>query len=63
MKLTKDNAKTELVRLREQHGITQAILSEKSGIRIETISRIETDKHSPSVMTLHALNKFFDNKK
>jgi len=44
-----------LRRLREQRQLSQIALARLSGIRPETISRIENGHHVPSIHTLQAL--------
>lgn len=47
--------------LRAEKGIkTQRDLSEKSGIPLDTIKRIESGQFTPSHETLRQLGKFFD---
>ena len=51
----------QVIRGRKAAGWTQAELAARAGVRQETISRIETGKHSPGLKTMakidHALNR------
>ena len=46
----------DIVRDRQQVGWTQAELARRAGIRVETLNRIETGKHSPSVATIEKID-------
>ena len=46
--------------LRIKKGLTQTDLSEKSGISLRTIQRIENDEVSPSIYSLKKLSKVLD---
>lgn len=37
-------------------GMTQAQLAESAGVRVETISRIESGKHAPSIRTMKKID-------
>lgn len=50
----------DIASAREKAGLTQAELARRSGVRIETISRVETGKHSPSLATIRKLGKVID---
>jgi len=42
---------------RQDAGMTQVQLAEAAGVRVETVSRIESGAHSPSVRTLRKLGE------
>ena len=46
----------DIVRDRERAGWSQAELARRAGIRVETLNRIETGKHTPSVSTVQKLD-------
>lgn len=46
----------DIVRDRERVGWSQAELARRAGIRIETLNRIETGKHTPSVPTIEKID-------
>ena len=46
----------DIVRDRERVGWSQAELARQSGIRVETLNRIETGKHTPSVSTIEKID-------
>jgi DNA-binding XRE family transcriptional regulator len=46
----------DIVRDRERVGWTQAELARRAGIRVETLNRIETGKHTPSVATIEKID-------
>lgn len=47
----------QLIRGRKAAGWTQAELATRAGIRQETISRIETGKHSPGLKTMAKIDR------
>lgn len=47
----------QLIRGRKAAGWTQAELAARAGIRQETISRIETGKHSPGLKTMAKIDR------
>jgi DNA-binding XRE family transcriptional regulator len=47
----------QLIRGRKAAGWTQAELAAKAGVRQETISRIETGKHSPDLRTMAKIDQ------
>ena len=47
----------ELITDRIRHGWTQTELARRSGVRLETISRIESGKHIPRQETLLKLDR------
>jgi DNA-binding XRE family transcriptional regulator len=51
----------KIIRRRRAAGLTQAELAKQSGVRVETLSRLEHAKHSPNVATVdkivHALDE------
>lgn len=49
----------DIVRDRERIGWSQAELARRAGIRIETLCRIETGKHTPSVSTIEKIDSAF----
>ena len=51
-----------LITDRIKHGWTQTELARRSGVRLETISRIETGKHIPRRETLLKLDRALDTK-
>ena len=46
----------DIVRDRERLGWSQAELARRAGIRVETLNRIETGKHTPSVATIEKID-------
>jgi DNA-binding XRE family transcriptional regulator len=46
----------DIVRDRERIGWSQAELARRAGIRVETLNRIETGKHTPSVATIEKID-------
>jgi ribosome-binding protein aMBF1 (putative translation factor) len=49
----------EIVRDRERVGWSQAELARRARIRVETLNRIETGKHTPSVATIEKIDAAF----
>ena len=47
----------DIVRERKALGLTQQQLSKLSGVRAETLSRIESAKHSPTVRTVEKIER------
>ncbi|MGA2798709.1 MAG: helix-turn-helix transcriptional regulator [Thermoguttaceae bacterium] len=45
----------QIIRRRRAAGLTQSDLARLSGVRVETISRLEHGKHSPNVATVDKL--------
>lgn len=45
----------KVIQQRKNAGLTQAQLAKRAGIRIETISRLESGKHIPSVRTMEKI--------
>ena len=45
---------------RRRAGLTQAVLAERSGLRLETLSRIENGHGNPTVATLKAILRGLD---
>jgi len=45
----------QIIRRRRDAGLTQSDLARLSGVRVETISRLEHGKHSPNVATVDKL--------
>lgn len=56
--LGRTNAKEELVKFREAHGITQERLSVKTGLSKTTIVNIENGKLKPHATTIFKINKY-----
>ena len=58
------NIKRQIIKLREEQGISQKELAEKIGTKQSAISRLENDDYNPSVELLdkvaHALGKKLD---
>jgi DNA-binding XRE family transcriptional regulator len=46
----------DIVHDRERIGWSQAELARRAGIRVETLNRIETGKHTPSVATIEKID-------
>jgi DNA-binding XRE family transcriptional regulator len=46
----------DIVRDRERLGWSQAELARQAGIRVETLNRIETGKHTPSIATIEKID-------
>ena len=49
----------QVIRDRKAVGWTQAELANRAGVRQETISRIETGKHSPGLKTMAKIDRAF----
>src|SRR6516225_8887970 len=47
----------QVIRARKAAGWTQAQLAARAGVRPETISRIETGKHSPGMVTMGKIDR------
>jgi transcriptional regulator with XRE-family HTH domain len=47
----------KLIRDRVAAGLTQRELATRAGVRVETLCRIETGKHTPSVPTVDKLDR------
>lgn len=47
----------DIIRDREAVGLSQAELARRAGIRIETLCRIETGKHTASVPTIDKIDR------
>ena len=47
----------QVIRARKAAGWSQAELARRAGVRQETISRIETGKHSPGVKTMAKIDR------
>ncbi|MBI3463306.1 MAG: helix-turn-helix transcriptional regulator, partial [Planctomycetes bacterium] len=47
----------DIIRARRRLGLTQAELAERAGVRVETISRLEHAKHSPSIRTVDKIDR------
>lgn len=47
----------KIIRDRLAAGLNQKELAERAGIRVETLCRIETGKHSPSVPTIDRIDR------
>ncbi|MGD0518908.1 MAG: helix-turn-helix transcriptional regulator [Thermoguttaceae bacterium] len=45
----------QLIRRRRAAGLTQSDLAKRSGVRVETLSRLEHGKHSPNVATVEKI--------
>jgi DNA-binding XRE family transcriptional regulator len=58
MELTIDNASSELLKFRQEHGLTQEKLSEKSEVAKGTIISIEKGAKKPQATTIYKLNKY-----
>jgi DNA-binding XRE family transcriptional regulator len=54
---TRASIARSLVRDRVAAGLSQKELAQRAGIRMETLCRIETGKHTPSVATLQKLDR------
>lgn len=50
----------KIIRRRRALGLTQAELARRAGVRVETISRLEHAKHSPSVPTVEKIDRALD---
>ena len=46
-----------IIRDRVAAGLTQRELARRAGIRVETLCRIETGRHSPSVATIEKIDR------
>jgi DNA-binding XRE family transcriptional regulator len=46
----------DIIRDRQRVGWSQAELARRAGIRVETLNRIETGKHTPSVSTIDKID-------
>jgi DNA-binding XRE family transcriptional regulator len=47
----------KIIRDRVAAGLTQRELAHRAGVRVETLCRIETGKHTPSVATIDKLDR------
>ena len=47
----------DFVRERVEAGLTQWDLAKRAGVRVDTLCRIETGKHTPSVPTIERLDR------
>lgn len=47
----------DIIRERKALGLTQAELAERAGLRQETLSRLESGKHSPTVRTVEKIDR------
>ena len=47
----------DIIRDRVDVGLSQKELAKRAGVRVETLCRIETGKHVPSVRTIEKLDK------
>jgi predicted transcriptional regulator len=47
----------KLLRRRRAVGLSQRELARRAGIRVETLNRIETCKHDPSVRTIEKIDR------
>jgi DNA-binding XRE family transcriptional regulator len=45
-----------IIRERAELGLNQKELAERAGIRVETLCRIETGKHTPSIRTIERID-------
>ena len=53
---------TKIKELRKKEGLTQVDLSEKSGLSLRTIQRIENDENKPSVYSLRMIGEVLNYK-
>lgn len=58
MKITTENARTELLRFRENYGISINKLVEKTGLSKPTIIGIEKGRFKPQATTIFKLNEY-----
>jgi DNA-binding XRE family transcriptional regulator len=54
---TRASIARSLLRDRVAAGLSQKELAKRAGIRVETLCRIETGKHTPSVATLQKIDR------
>ena len=47
----------DILRERKALGLTQAELARRAGLRVETLSRLESGKHSPTVRTVEKIDQ------
>jgi transcriptional regulator with XRE-family HTH domain len=47
----------DIIKDRVAAGLTQRELAKRAGIRVETLCRIETGKHTPSVPTIDKIDR------
>jgi transcriptional regulator with XRE-family HTH domain len=47
----------QIIRRRHVLGWTQAELAQRAGVRAETLSRLETGKHTPNIATVDKLDR------
>jgi len=47
----------EIIKERKALGLTQAVLAKLAGVRQETLSRLESGKHSPTVRTVEKIDR------
>ena len=53
---------TKIKELRKKKGLTQRDLSEKSGLSLRTIQRIENDENKPSVYSLRKIGEVLNHR-
>ena len=58
--ITKENAGEILLDHRDKEKLTQIKISEKTGVTVQTISKIESGEVKPQTMTLRKLRKYLD---
>ncbi|MEX2288570.1 MAG: helix-turn-helix domain-containing protein [Planctomycetaceae bacterium] len=46
----------DIIRDRQALGLTQAELADLAGVRVETVCRIETGKHTPTISTVKKID-------
>ena len=46
----------KLIEARKRAGLTQAELAQRAGVRVETINRLESGKHAPSIRTVEKID-------
>lgn len=47
----------KIIRARSEVGLTQQELADAAGVRVETVCRIETGKHTASVPTIQRIDR------
>jgi DNA-binding XRE family transcriptional regulator len=51
----------QLIERRRQAGLSQAEVAKRAGIRQETVSRLESGKHAPTVRTFEKIDRVLAN--
>lgn len=58
--ITKENLGEMLLDHRDKENLTQIKISEKTGVTVQTISKVESGEVKPQTMTFRKLRKYLD---